>query len=284
MTYDRMVFGMHDLNITQTGAGYGKQYSLSHVGFELDLAGSDSSVDFWFNKMPNTCMRCTGRFGTKSTGNTFFFVTCDSTGQAKKVLCADGMYRVITLAMTHSNWSPTIGKVYGYGSVCYKEGTSGYALGNHIHLEVCEGLVTRKIPNIKNYYNLPNMLDARKVFWVLDGWTTVVNTQGLKFMHCKSVAVEPIDWKEDKEPMYFYADTMPCRIRAKLEFKDGKPVGKILATMPKGSKALITHFTNRHEKDEQGFEWFQVKYETPSGEIIEGYVQGDLGAYLVKRV
>ena len=39
MTYDRMVFGMHHLNITQTGAGYGVQDSLSHVSFELDLAG-----------------------------------------------------------------------------------------------------------------------------------------------------------------------------------------------------------------------------------------------------
>lgn len=282
MTYDRMVFGMHHLNITQIGSRYDGKNHLSHTSYELDLCGSDSSVDFWYNKMPNTCLKCTGRFGTLSTGNTFFFVTCDSTGQAKKVLCADGMYRVITLALTHSAWSPTIGKVYGYNAVCYKEGTSGAALGNHIHLECCEGLVTRKIPNVKGYYNLPNMLDARKVFWILDGWTTVVNTQGLAFMHCKSVAVEKIDYKEDTDPMYFYADKMPCRIRAKLEFKDGKPVGKILCTMPKGAKALITHLTNRFEKD--GYEWFQVKYETPTGEIVEGYVQGDLQAYLVKRV
>ena len=284
MTYDRIVFGMHDLNITQTGAGYGKQYSLSHVGFELDLAGEDSGIDYYFNKLPNTCFKCTGRFGTRSTGNTFFFVTCDSVGHVKKVLCADGMYRVITLALTHSNRDAVIGKIYGYNSILVSEGTQGAAFGNHIHLECAEGLVTRKVPNVKGYYNLPNMLDARKVFWILDGWTTVVQTQGLKFMHCKSVAVEPIDWKEDTDPMYFYADKMPCRIRAKLEFKDGNPVGKILATMPKGSKALITHFTNRHEKDAEGFEWFQVKYETPSGEIIEGYVQGDLGAYLIKRV
>lgn len=283
MTYDRIVFGMHHLNITQIGSGYDGLNHLSHTSYELDLAGSDSGVDYWYNKMPNTSLKCTGRFGTKSTGNTFFFVTCDSTGQTKRVLCADGKYRVITLAMTHSGWSPTIGKVYGYNAVCYQEGTSGNATGNHIHLEVCEGLVTRKVPNIKGYYNLPNMLDARKVFWILDGYTTVVSTGGLAFMHCKSAEVEPPKDKEDDEPMYFYADTMPCRIRKTLTFKGGKPTGQILATMPKGAKALITHFTNRHEKDAEGYEWFQVKYTTPTGEVIEGYVQGDLGAYLIKR-
>ena len=282
MTYDRMVFGMHHLNVTQTGAGYGVQDSLSHVSFELDLMGSDKSIDFWYNKMPNTSLKCTGRFGTQATGNTFFFVTCDSNGVAKKVLCADGNYRVITLAMTHSNWSPVIGKIYGYGSVAYKEGTSGVATGNHIHLECCEGLVTRKIPNAKNYWNLPNMMDCRKIFWVLDGWTTVVNTHGLQFKHCdKAEVVSNVVMEKGK--LYFIADRMPCRIRKTLDFKDGKPVGKILTTMPVGAFAEITHFTNRHEKDEMGYEWMQVKYVTPTGQVYEGYVQGDLSAYLIKR-
>ena len=279
---DRCVFGMHHLNITQTGAGYGAGNSLSHVSFELDLAGSDSSIDFWFNKMPNTCLKCTGRFGTKSTGNTFFFVTCDARGTAKKVLCADGIYRVITLALTHSNWSPTLGHIYGYNQVAYKEGTSGAATGNHIHLECCEGLVVRKIPNAKNYWNLPGMLDARKVFWILDGWTTVVNTMGLTFKHCDKAEVVS-DVKMEKGKLYFVADRLPCRVRKTLDFKAGKPVGKILSTMPVGAFAEITHFTNRHEKDEMGYEWMQVKYVTPTGQVYEGYVQGDLSAYIIKR-
>lgn len=281
MTYDRMVFGMHHLNISQTGAGYGVQDSLSHVSYELDLCGQDSSVDYYFNKLPNTCFKCTGRFGTRSTGNTFFFVTCDSNGVAKKVLCADGVYRVITLAMTHSNRDAVLGKIYKYNEVMVTEGNQGYVQGIHLHVECCEGLVVRKIQNAKGFWNLPGMLDARKVFWILDGWTTVVSTHGLTFKHCKSAVVEPPKKEEDTKPMYFYADKCPARIRQKLEFREGKPAGKILCTMPKGAKALITHFTNRHEKD--GFEWFQVRYETPTGEVFDGYVQGDLAAYLVKR-
>lgn len=280
MTYDRMVFGMHHLNISQIGSMYDGQNHYTHTSYEIDCCGSDKGVDYYFNKLPNTSFKCTGRFGTKSTGNTFFFVTCDSAGTAKKVLCADGNYRVITLALTHSNWSPTLGHIYGYNQVVYKEGTSGAATGNHIHLECCEGLVVRKIPNAKGYWNLPGMLDARKVFWILDGWTTVVSTHGLTFKHCKSAVVEPE--KEDDEPMYFYAVKSPARIRAKLEFTNGKPSAKILTTMPKGSKAKITHCTNRFEED--GYEWFQVEYTTPTGKSYAGYVQGDLQAYLIKRV
>lgn len=282
MTYDRMVFGMHHLNISQIGSRYDGLNHLSHTSYELDLAGEDAGVDYYFNKLPNTYFRCTGRWGTRSTGNTFFFVTCDSTGHTKKVLCADGLYRVITLALTHSNRDAVIGKNYGYNSILVSEGTQGKATGNHIHLECCEGLVTRKIPNVKNYYNLPNMLDARKVFWVLDGWTTVVNTQGLSFMHCKEVPVETKPVLE-KGKVYFFADRCPARIRQKLTFSGGKPTGAILATMPKGAYAEITHMTNRHEADAQGFEWFQVKYITVTGDTVEGYVQGDLGAYLIKR-
>lgn len=281
MTYDRMVFGMHHLNITQTGAGYGAQSSLSHVSFELDLAGEDNGVDYFFNKMPNTCVRCTGRFGTKATGNTFFFVTCDASGTAKRVLCADGNYRIITLAMTHSNVEPQLGKVYRYNEVVYQEGVSGQATGNHIHLECCEGLVTRKVVNSKGFWNLPDMLDARKVFWILDGWTKVVSTHGLTFKHCKEVPVKGAVMEKGK--LYFVADRMPCRIRKTLDFKEGKPIGNILATMPVGAFAEITHMTCRHEKDQMGYEWFQVEYISPTGETYAGYVQGDLSAYIIRR-
>lgn len=282
MTYDRMVFGMHHLNISQIGSKYDGKEHLSHTGFELDLCGEDAGVDYYFNKLPNTSFKCTGRFGTKSTGNTFFFVTCDSTGTAKKVLCADGTYRVITLALTHSNRDAVIGKVYGYNAILVSEGTQGHASGNHIHMEVCEGLVVRKVVNSKGYWNLPDMLDCRKVFWVLDGWTTVVNTQGLTFKHCTSAEVTQ-DKKMEKGKLYFIADRMPCRIRKSLDFKDGKPIGKIVTTMPVGAFAEITHMTNRHEKDTLGYEWFQVSYTTPTGQTYAGYVQGDLTAYIIKR-
>ena len=43
---DRMIFGMRVLNITQAGTKLTGKPSLSHVSYELDLAGSDSGIDY----------------------------------------------------------------------------------------------------------------------------------------------------------------------------------------------------------------------------------------------
>lgn len=271
---DRIVAGMHHWNVTQIGSGYDGKAHYTHTSYEVDVAGEDSGVDFFRNYMPNTYFFCAGRWGTRSTGNTFFFWTSDKSGKAKKVLCADGKERVITLALTHSNRNAIIGKVYGFMEVVVTEGTQGYASGNHLHIEACEGCVMRKIQNAKGFYNLPNMLPLNKVFFICDKYTTVTNSGGLTWKHCKEVEV-----KGKTEMLEFHTDKLPARIRQKLSFQNGKPVGKILATMPKGAKAEITHFTQRHELD--GYEWFQVKYTTESGAVIEGYVQGDLQAYKI---
>ena len=274
---DRCVIGMHHLNITQIGSYYDGKKHLSHCSWELDLAGSDGGIDYWFNKLPNTYWKTAGRFGNKSTGNTWFFWSCDKDGKAIPVRCADGKDRVITLAMTHSNADYRLGTIIPPEGILYQEGTAGHAAGAHIHLEIAEGCVLRKIQNAKGYWNIVGIMDARKVLFIWDKFTKVIDTKGLNFKHCDKVTVDD----EGEEMIYFIAQNAPCRIREKLQFTSGKPSAKILATMPKGAKAQVTHFTERFEKD--GYEWFQVKYTTPSGDIIEGYVQGDLQSYLVKK-
>ena len=183
---DRMIFGMRVLNITQAGTALTGKPSLSHISYELDLAGSDSGIDYWYNWMPETGWYCAGSFGTRATGNTRFYWSVDINGKAKKVLCADGKERYLTLAMTHSCRNYPVGEIIGYKGILYQEGTAGRATGNHIHLEVCEGRVKTKIRNSKGNYNLPNMLDPRSVFFICN-LTTVMNTQGLSFRHCSSI-------------------------------------------------------------------------------------------------
>ena len=274
---DRIVYGMHHLNITQIGRLYDGKTHLSHETWELDLAGSDQGVDIWYNRLPNTYWKCAGRFGSKTTGNTWFFWSCDSTGKAIPVRCADGKDRVITLAMTHSEADYRLGKIIPPGSEIYREGKAGAASGNHIHLEVAEGCVLRKVANAKGYYNIVGIMDARKVLWIWDKFTTVVNTKGLNFKHCKNVTVE-----EDEEMYYFHADKMSCNVRKSLQFNLlGKNTSPVLATIPKGGRAEITHWTNRHEKD--GYEWVQVKYTLPTGTDVNGYCQVDTQAYLIKK-
>lgn len=177
---DNLIFGMHHLNITQLPGG-----SYSHPNYAMDLAGEDSGVDFWFNKMPNTCFKCTGQFGARSTGNTRFFMSCDDTGNPKLVRCADLEARVVTLALTHSNKDFETGKIYHPGDVLYQEGTAGKATGNHIHLEVAEGMQTTKTYDpAMGVYRMANELNPLRMFFVSDDFTTVVDTRGADLAHC----------------------------------------------------------------------------------------------------
>lgn len=188
---DRLVFGMHDLNITQAGTLLDGKPHYSHPNAALDLAGEDSGIDYWFNKESDTYFYCSGYFGNRSTGNTRFFVTCDRDGNKKKVLCADGKERVVTIAMTHSSKDYFLYKVYPPGDVLYQEGTAGRATGNHIHLEVAEGSQKTKYWDVKmKVYRMMGEIDPRDAFFILDGYTKVVNLQGLSFKHCSQVKVE----------------------------------------------------------------------------------------------
>ena len=177
-TYDRLIFGMKCLNVSQIGSGYDGKNHYSHVSYEVDLAGMDTGADVWRNKMPNTLWYCAGAWGNAKTGNTRFFWSCDKNGKAKKVLCADGYLRYITLALTHSRRSFTVGHYYKYDEIMYQEGTSGYATGNHIHLEICAGHVRTKYRNRAGGYNLANMLPANRMMFLIfiyqEWWRTLM--------------------------------------------------------------------------------------------------------------
>lgn len=198
---DRLVFGMHHLNITQAGSLLDGKEHYSHPNAAIDLAGEDTGIDYWYNKESETYFYCSGYFGNRSTGNTRFFVTCDKDGNKKKVLCADGKERVITLALTHSGKDYQLYKIYKPGDVLYQEGTAGRATGNHIHLEVAEGSQKTKYWDVKmKVYRMMGEMDPRDAFFILDGYTTVVNTQSLVFKHCSSVKVTDIP----SLPSYLY--------------------------------------------------------------------------------
>lgn len=274
---NNLVFGMKTIAISQLPGG-----SYSHPNGALDMVGSDSSIDFWFAQ--GYWKAIAGPWGN----GTYFFMSCDAKGAPAAVHCADGKDRIVTLALTHSARQyvrTTVGKVYGTGTPMYEEGTVGKATGNHIHVEVADGIRTGKSWDAKlGVYRMEGELNPLEVIAVLRTFSTVKETLGAKLkyvdtLECKpSIPPPPV---MEKGKLYFVADRAPARIRQKLAFADGKPIGAILATMPKGSFAEITHFTQRHEKD--GFEWMQVTYQTVTGDKVSGYVQGDLSAYLIKK-
>lgn len=281
MTYN-LVFGMKVISFSQLPGG-----SYSHPNNALDMIGSDNGVDFWFAQ--GYWKAIAGPWGN----GTYFFMSCDAKGAPAAVHCADGKDRIVTLALTHSARQyvrTQVGKVYGTGTPMYEEGTVGKATGNHIHVEVADGIRTGKSWDAKlGVYRMEGELNPLEVIYVLRSFSTVKQTLGAKLKYCDALTYTPPQPPKPPAPqmekgkLYFVADRSPARIRQKLAFSNGKPIGAILATMPKGSFAEITHLTQRHEKDAQGFEWLQVTYQTPTGDKVSGFVQGDLSAYLIKK-
>ena len=176
--YAPLVFGMHHVYLTQAENGElpsGVKPTASHYSdlLALDCAGEDSGIDFWFNK--SGYWICLGRWGNAGTT---FFGSCDNKGDFLPVHCADGVDRIVTIALTHSKLKYTTGNIYTPEMVMYQEGTAGFATGNHIHIEVGIGWQVKKY-KINRHYRLRNALKPSDVFFLKRGWHTVV-TKGVE--------------------------------------------------------------------------------------------------------
>jgi len=178
---------MKVINVTQHSGG-----SYSHPNYCLDLAGSDSGIDFAY-ALGNYWKCISGPWGS----NTYFFTACDSAGHPVKVHCADNFDRVVTVALTHADFyyvkRPVIGKIYSNGETFYEEGTHGKATGNHIHYEVAAGLQYGKYYD-KNLgvYRMQKELKPESVCYICDSFSTVKSTGGVSFRHCQGVYSEDI--------------------------------------------------------------------------------------------
>lgn len=256
-----LCLGMKVINITQLPGG-----SLSHKNKAMDLAGSDSGIDYWYAQGK---WKCTGSWGTAGT---YFFSPVDSKGNYTKIHCADGKNRFVTLALTHSDKKyahTTVGKIYDNGVPMYEEGTNGNATGNHIHVEVAEGIQTTKTRNKSLgyyifhsskyfYFTMQNELDPVKVFFINDSFSTVKNTLGAKFEKCSGVV-----YKGGKD-MHLYLHTFTTQsIRKEPTVKSTR-----LAVIPKNNdEADVIGVT---PKKSDGYQYWKVKYKG-----VEGYCQGD---------
>lgn len=265
-TYDRLIFGMKCLNVSQIGSGYDGKNHYSHVSYEVDLAGMDSGVDVWRNKMPNTLWYCAGAWGNAKTGNTRFFWSCDKNGKAKKVLCADGYLRYITLALTHSRRSFTVGHYYKYDEIMYQEGTSGQATGNHIHLEICAGHVRTKYRNRAGGYNLANMLPANRMMFLLNGYSYIRNGGGLSWKTTSKVSYtdSSSSSKDTFQKGYEKGKAFTTKVNLNLR-SEPNTSSKVLLTIPKGKKCYYYGYYRMVNN----VVWFRVSY---GGK--EGYIYG----------
>lgn len=182
-----LCFGMKVINVTQLPGG-----NYSHPNLALDLAGSDGGIDYWY---------AMGRWmvvGFFGLAGTILFTHVDENGNAESVYCADGIERVVTLALTHSASKyvkrPSVGTIYENGIPMYEEGTQGQATGNHIHVEVAWGIQTTKYyDSAMGVWRMSNELNPITTMCINTSFSTIKNTMGAKFKTVTSLYREGDD-------------------------------------------------------------------------------------------
>lgn len=158
-------FPMEYMNITQ-GNNVG-----THIGTTaLDNAGKDVGIDPTFAP----CDMHLVAYDSPSNGNAVFFES------NQPVLFRDGTVNYATFMFIHDNSIADIvayanaGNTWKQGQEFGDEGTTGYATGNHVHMEVAKGKFQYMYArNGYGTYYLPNNVSADAAF-VTDG-TTIIN-------------------------------------------------------------------------------------------------------------
>ena len=184
-----LCFGMRTINVTQLPGG-----SYSHPNMAMDLAGEDAGIDYWWAQGR---WKVVGFFGSAGT---ILFTHVDREGNPEPVYCADGIQRLVTLALTHSGnryvQRPEIGTIYENLAPMYEEGTQGNATGNHIHLEVASGIHTTKIwDDQMRVWRMPNELNPVRTIFINKGFSRILNTAGAAFSFCDQL--ERVEGDED---------------------------------------------------------------------------------------
>lgn len=132
MAYQRAYFPMKYLNVSQ---GYGVKSSSHKLSYAIDFSGKDSGRDDVY--APFDC-KISKIYKPKDISVSATTVWLTST---RKVLCANGYYGYLTMSITHpvEIMKMKVGTKYKQGDYLFKEGNTGNASGNHIHIELATG-------------------------------------------------------------------------------------------------------------------------------------------------
>ena len=167
---EKAVFMMDYLNISQKANN-----SFSHKGSKaIDLSGKDTGIDTL--KAPFTGV--IKKIYTKDANQVWL-------ESKDKVLYADGTIDYMTILTMHADdvSNLKVGDIVKQGEVYYKEGTKGYATGNHIHLTVGKGKFTGTgwYKNSDGNWCINNQYDVYNALFLLDT-VKVINDGGYKFI------------------------------------------------------------------------------------------------------
>lgn len=150
--------------------------------YPWDEAGADSGREYFY--CPCDKMKVVRVYGVGSSGTNTIWL--EST---EKVAFADGTSDYVLIMITHPNDDDLrkikVGQTFTRGQQICREGTDGYATGNHFHLSAGKGKYKKGwIKNSKGKWVLSCTNGAYKpelLFYVDKAFTTIKNNKGLSF-------------------------------------------------------------------------------------------------------
>ena len=181
-----LIYPMKTMNITQdytNNYSHAPHSSGSPKDYPWDDAGADSGREYFY--CPCDKMKVLNIYGVGNGGTNTIWLESTS-----KVDFADGTQDYVTILVMHSNDDDlkklSKGQVFTRGQKICREGTDGYATGNHFHLSVGKGKSVGNgwTENSKNAWVLTTTNGTYKpeqLFFVDKSFTTVKSNKNLKF-------------------------------------------------------------------------------------------------------
>lgn len=172
-SYEYAIFPMEYMNISQ---GVNGQFS-HHGTNALDLCGKDGGIDPAYAPFSGTVVRI-------YQGYTIWFQSNNP------VIYADGTIDYMTVMMIHDNDTSDlwVGKQIKQGEHLFDEGTTGYATGNHIHLECGRGKYAGWYENNYGWWMISNSILPYSALLVSNN-TKIIDGEGYNWKKVNSGGV-----------------------------------------------------------------------------------------------
>lgn len=179
---EKAYFPMETLNITNAYGNIAKT-SEHKLKIAVDAAGADGGKDTVYAPFTGYIKKLKDSVGT-----------CVLESE-NKVQWADGTVDYMHILMYHSDnlyeYGLYVGKRIKQGEAFYREGTKGYATGNHIHLEVGKGKYPGSEVAVGSTWRLKNQVAPESALFLRNN-TTIKNYGGLTWKIDNSVTPPPV--------------------------------------------------------------------------------------------
>lgn len=198
MAYQRAYFPMKVINISQ---GYGNASGTHKLSYAMDLSGKDSGADEVYAPFDCKITKLYQPSDTRKHANTVWLTS------TKKVLSPNGYYGYLTVSITHPSEisQMKLGTEYKQGEVICREGKTGNASGNHIHLEVSKGTAagwSERRSGIYSEYVISNKVKPEEYLFVRED-SVIRNTtyKGYKYRLIKESDITYVVLDVPSEPL-----------------------------------------------------------------------------------